>query len=34
MIARARLLLPPGRHRVRVRWREAQSNDVYVDVSP
>jgi hypothetical protein len=33
-VTRGRLLLPPGRHRLRARWRESQSADVTVDVSP
>jgi hypothetical protein len=33
-IARGRLLLPPGRHRMRARWRETQSADVTVEVTP
>ena len=26
--------LPPGRHTLRARWRETQSDDVFVDVAP
>jgi hypothetical protein len=32
-VVRAQLSLPPGRHLLRARWRETQSNDVTVDVS-
>jgi hypothetical protein len=32
LVTRGRLTLPPGRHYVRARWRDAQSDDVVVDV--
>jgi hypothetical protein len=33
-VTRGRLALAAGRHRLRARWRETQSNDVTVDVTP
>ena len=33
-VTRGRLVLPPGRHLVRARWRDVQSDDVSVVVAP
>lgn len=33
-VTRGRLMLAPGRHRLRARWRDVQSDDVSVDVAP
>lgn len=33
LITRGRLTLPPGRHYLRARWRETQSEDAIVDVA-
>jgi hypothetical protein len=33
-VTRGRLVLGPGTHTVRGRWRQSQSNDVIVDVAP
>jgi hypothetical protein len=33
-VTRGRLQLPPGRHTLRARWRDAQSADVTVEVAP
>jgi hypothetical protein len=34
LMTRGRITLPPGRHVLRARWREAQSDDAIVDVVP
>lgn len=33
-VTRGRVRLPPGAHRMRARWRDAQSEDVIVEVAP
>jgi len=33
-VTRGRVTLPPGRHTVRARWHESQSDDAIVDVAP
>jgi hypothetical protein len=33
-VTRGRMTLPPGRHQLRARWREVQSDDVIVEVGP